>query len=189
VLGVAASRGLFVVLALVAASGLVAVRYWYPEAPTVTLARFERTYRRLKRDGWGAGRYLQTTLYGPGRVYWSLATLRPEHARRLAASSLGRYFAAATLFSVGFAVFWVPMPAFLVGVATAPVPSSRCSSRRTSGRQPPTAARGRCRPPATRPLSRPPRCSREWCCSRQSPRSGRPRSPGRCSASVSCSSA
>lgn len=48
--------------------------------------------------GWGAGRYLQTALYGPSRLYWALVTLRPGGLDRFR-TPLWRYFAALTLFT------------------------------------------------------------------------------------------
>lgn len=90
------------------------VRYWYPEPTTLSATRFLNVYRRLPRNRWGAGRYLLAIPYGPGRVYWALRSLRAGDVRRLTAAPLQRYLVAATLFSIRFAVFWAPMPAYLV---------------------------------------------------------------------------
>lgn len=111
-----AQRLLLFVLAAVAAIALVLTRAWYPERPTTEAADFRRVYRRLSRQGWGAGRYLRTVPYGPSRLYWALTSLR--QGQRSGRSSrfgpaLTRYFVAAALFSVGFAIFWGPMPAYL----------------------------------------------------------------------------
>lgn len=107
-----ALRALFAVLAVTAAVGGVLVYRRYPDPVRLSDVYFRRVYRRLSREGWGSGRVLRTVPYGPSRVYWGLATLRPERVRGLA-TPLGRYLAAVTLFSVGFAVFWGPMPAYL----------------------------------------------------------------------------
>ena len=113
-LGDAAPRPLFALLAMLAALGLGVVRYWYPEPTTLSTIRFLNVYRRMARGRWGAGRYLLAIPYGPGRVYWALRSLRIGGVRRLSTAPLQRYLAAATLFSIGFAVFWAPMPAYLV---------------------------------------------------------------------------
>ncbi len=107
-----ALRTLFALLAVGAAAGGLLVYRRYPDPVRLSEAYFRRVYRRLSRDGWGAGRVLRTVPYGPSRVYWGLATLRRGRVAELA-SPLGRYLAAVTLFSVGFAVFWGPMPAYL----------------------------------------------------------------------------
>lgn len=116
-------RPLFLLLAGLAALGFVAVRVWYPSPTTVSADRFARVYRRLSREGWGAGRYLRTIPYGSGRFYWALRSFRPDHVARLRASPLRRYLLASALFSVGFGAFWAPMPAYLVerGYAAGPV--------------------------------------------------------------------
>lgn len=107
---VAAQRLLLWALALAAAAGFALVRAWYPEPSTVSEARFRRAFRRFA-GGLGAGRYLRTLPYGPSRLYWSLSAFR---AGRFPSGPLWRYLLAATLFYVGFSVFWGPMPAFLV---------------------------------------------------------------------------
>lgn len=106
-------RLLFVALAVLAAAGVVLVYRHYPDPIRLSEAYFRRVYKRLEREGWNASRTLRTVPVGPSRVYWALATLRPDRLRTFR-SPLGRYLVAATLFSVGFAVFWGPMPAYLV---------------------------------------------------------------------------
>ncbi|MFC7070976.1 MFS transporter [Halobaculum lipolyticum] len=130
-----AQRLLFFVLAVVATAALLLARLWYPEPSTVSAERFRRVYARLSRSNWGAGRYLRASLYGPTRVYWGLRTMRsrPERDRGDAgrggrrrrgrvpnplarfAPALRRYVLAVVVFSLGFAVFWGPVPAFLAG--------------------------------------------------------------------------
>lgn len=108
-----AQRLLFLVLAATAALGLLTVRLWYPEPAVVTARRFEQVYRRLGAAGANAGRLLRTVPYGPTRAYWALRTLRPDRLRDSLRRPIRRYLLAVTLYSVGFAVFWGPMPAFL----------------------------------------------------------------------------
>ncbi|MFC7096578.1 MFS transporter [Halobaculum marinum] len=117
-------RLLFFALAVVATAALLLARLWYPEPSTVSAERFRRVYARLARSNWGAGRYLRASLYGPGRVFWGLRTARarrdgshragrsPNPLARFA-PSLQRYVLAVVVFSLGFAVFWGPVPAFL----------------------------------------------------------------------------
>ncbi|MFC7137401.1 MFS transporter [Halobaculum litoreum] len=121
-------RLLFFALAVVATVALSLARLWYPEPSTVSAERFRRVYARLARSNWGAGRYLRASLYGPTRMYWGLRTLRvrgdrsgragggrvPNPFARFA-PALRRYVLAVVVFSLGFAVFWGPVPAFLAG--------------------------------------------------------------------------
>lgn len=112
----AAQRLLFFVVAATAALGLVVVRAWYPDEPTMSARRFERVYGRLRRTRpWGAGRYVRAVPFGPNRLYWSLKSLDAEGVRtRLSSPSpLQRYLVAVTLFFVGFSVFFGPLPAYL----------------------------------------------------------------------------
>lgn len=114
----AGQRLLLLVLALTAFVAFGITRLWYPEPATVSTDRFRRVYRRLHVENWGAGRYLRTLPYGTSRIYWGLGTFHPGKLRALGdryGASLSRYLLAATLFSVGFAVFWGPMPAYLTG--------------------------------------------------------------------------
>lgn len=108
-----AQRLLFLVLAATAALGFLTVRVWYPEPVAVNARRFEQVYRRLGGAGANAGRLLRTVPYGPTRAYWALRSLRPERLRESLRRPIRRYLLAVTLYSVGFAVFWGPMPAFL----------------------------------------------------------------------------
>lgn len=111
-------RLLFLLLSVSTVVAFVLTRLWYPEPSTVSTDRFRRVYQRLSRENWGAGRYLRTLPYGTSRIYWGLTTLRPARLRALRdryGASLTRYLLATTLFSVGFAVFWGPMPAYLTG--------------------------------------------------------------------------
>lgn len=132
----AGQRLLFAVLAAVALAAALLARLWYPERPTVTAARFRRVYGRLSRSRWGAGRYLQTSLYGPSRLYWAIRTLRAGRDGRTDRGdrsrgtgggltlpsplarfdpSIRRYLRATVVFTLGFSVFWGPVPAFLAG--------------------------------------------------------------------------
>jgi predicted MFS family arabinose efflux permease len=113
------TRLLFVLLAAIAALATALAWLWYPEPTTISTSRFRRVYRRLSREGWGAGRYLRTLPYGTSRPYWALTSLRgvdPRALRRRYGGGLSRYLLAAALFSTGFAVFWGPIPAYLRAV-------------------------------------------------------------------------
>ncbi|MFB6305071.1 MAG: MFS transporter, partial [Haloferacaceae archaeon] len=117
-------RPLFPLLAGVAGLGFALVRVQYPERPTTDPARFRRAFRRMG-GGLGAGRYLRSVPYGPGRIYWAIVSARrgPREYLSRFRPELRRYLLGSTLFATGFAVFWGPMPAFLRGVplATGPV--------------------------------------------------------------------
>lgn len=119
--GASTQEPLFYVLAATAAIALVATIRWYPDRPTTTPERFDRVFHRLDRRDWGAGRFLRSTPYGSARLYWSVREwLGARRRGRRPAAGFGRplrrYLLAATLFSVGFAVFWGPMPAYLTDV-------------------------------------------------------------------------
>lgn len=109
----AAQRWLLLALAGTAGLATLLVRLWYPERATVTSRRFEQVYRRFERRGIGAGRVVRTVTFGPTRMYWSLRTLRPSRIRGALRRPIRRYLLSVALFSVGFGVFWGPMPAFL----------------------------------------------------------------------------
>lgn len=118
---VAAQELLFFLLAVSTTGALVLVRVRYPERPTTDPDRFRRVFVGLDRSNWGAGRYLRSVPYGPGRLYWTLTGLirrrRTGHSPfERFGPNLGRYLVAAALFSVGFSVFWGPMPAYLTDV-------------------------------------------------------------------------
>ncbi|MFC4359983.1 MFS transporter [Halobium salinum] len=132
----AAQRLFFYLIAAAAAAGLVVVRARYPPSPTTDPERFARVSRELHRRPWGAGRYVRTIPFGPGRVYWALRSLRSSRprdgsadrpplaaVRERLAGPLGRYLLAATLFFVGFSAFFGPLPAYLAdaGYATGEV--------------------------------------------------------------------
>jgi len=113
-------RLLFFLLAVVATAALLLARVWYPEPSTLSADRFRRLYARIPHANWGAGRYLRASLYGPARVFWALRALRTGRqtgGRRSPLArfspSLRRYVLAVVVFSLGFAVFWGPVPAFL----------------------------------------------------------------------------
>lgn len=105
--------------AAAAGAGFVLARAWYPEVPAVDDSRFRRAYRRLGRGGWGAGRVVRPMPYGLSRVYWGLRSLRKRRPGDLFAALSGplrAYLLAATVFFVGFNVFWAPVPAYLRAV-------------------------------------------------------------------------
>lgn len=191
-----ATRGLFVVLGVGTLVATLLTYRWYPDPVRLSPEQFLRVYRGISREGWGAGRYLRTLPYGPSRVYWALAELRRGRAFERFSGPLRRYFLAATLFSVGFAVFWGPMPAYLtelghgegvvfglflaanVGSAICYAPVGRASATLVGSRPPPWA-RGRCCSPWSRSSAR---CRRSRC-RRWRPVSSSSASPGRSSPS------
>ncbi|ESP87872.1 MFS transporter [Candidatus Halobonum tyrrellensis] len=109
----AGQRLLFGLLAVTAGAGLALARLWYPERPHTDPERFRRVFRRLEPRGWGAGRVLRASVYGPTRTYWSLVSLRAGNPFARLPSGLRRYLLAVGAFSVGFAVFWGPVPSLL----------------------------------------------------------------------------
>lgn len=106
---------LFPVLGVVALLGAGVVAAFYPEPSVVSVARFQRGYRRLSQGGWEGTRFLRTVPFGPGRLYWALRTLRRGRLGRGFPRPLRAYLLAVALFSTGFAAFWGPIPAFLTG--------------------------------------------------------------------------
>ncbi|QHS15934.1 MFS transporter [haloarchaeon 3A1-DGR] len=109
---------LFLVLAATSAAATLAAVRWYPERPTTSPERFARVFHRLNRTDWGAGRYLRATPYGTTRLYWGIrewvdARRRGRQPGGSFDAPLRRYLIAVALFSVGFAVFWGPMPVYL----------------------------------------------------------------------------
>jgi MFS family permease len=109
----ALQRVFFLVLATAAAVGLAIVVTYYPEQSTLSERRFLRRYTELPRRGLNAARYVRTVPFGPGRLYWAVRSIDVAEARRRFTPQLTRYLAAATLFFVGFAVFFGPLPAYL----------------------------------------------------------------------------
>jgi MFS family permease len=105
---------LFWLLAVVAALGTAATRLWYPESVGISERRFRRIYRGLDIAP-TTGRIIRSVPLGPGRAYWALTGVRRSHLGHLR-TPLWRYLGAVACFSVGFAVFWAPMPAYLTAV-------------------------------------------------------------------------
>jgi MFS family permease len=106
---------LFPVLGVVALLGAGVVAAFYPERSVVSVARFQRGYRRLSQGGWEGARFLRTIPFGPGRLYWALRTRRAGDVDLGFTHPLRVYLFAVALFSTGFAAFWGPIPAFLTG--------------------------------------------------------------------------
>jgi MFS family permease len=113
---VAAVRLFFLVAAAGALVGGLVVRVWYPPKSTLSERQFERVFRRITRGGWGAGRYVRSVPFGPGRLYWALRTVRLKTVRRRFGRRLTTYLLAVMLFFLGFSVFFGPLPAYLTGV-------------------------------------------------------------------------
>lgn len=111
---VRAQELLFVLLSVVVAVGFAIVRLRYPEPATVSIARFRRVYRRLEMSP-ASGRVMRSVLIGPSRGYWAIGGIRRDRIRRLR-TPLWTYLGAVTAFSIGFAVFWAPVPAYLTDV-------------------------------------------------------------------------
>ncbi|KAB1196547.1 MULTISPECIES: MFS transporter [Haloferax] len=100
----------------VAALGAIVVRVWYPDRPTVSSRRFARLSAGIRRQSGLIGRSVRAVPYGPSRMYWALRELDVADLRARATPVLLNYLAAATLFFVGFSVFFGPLPAYLVSV-------------------------------------------------------------------------
>jgi predicted MFS family arabinose efflux permease len=117
-LGVAVvQRSLFVVAGLVAAVGTAGASRFLPRPATHGVTR--RDVRRIlatlvlvARD-----RRDVTFFLAPNRLFWGTRSMRLR-GWRLALANTGpqtrRYFAAAALFFAGFAVFWAPLPIYLI---------------------------------------------------------------------------
>ncbi|RDZ45766.1 MFS transporter [Haloferax sp. Atlit-19N] len=111
----AVQRRFLVAAAVAAALGAVLVRVWYPERSTLSARRFARVSASIRRQSGLVGRSVRAVPYGPSRLYWALQSLDLDDLRARMSPELLRYLAAATLFFVGFSVFFGPLPAYLVG--------------------------------------------------------------------------
>ncbi|WP_411968366.1 MFS transporter [Haloferax sp. YSSS75] len=107
-------RWFLLVSAVAAAVGALIVRVWYPDRPTVSSRRFARLSAGIRRQSGLIGRSVRAVPYGPSRLYWALQELDVADLRARASPSLLSYLAAATLFFVGFSVFFGPLPAYLI---------------------------------------------------------------------------
>ncbi|WP_416839414.1 MFS transporter [Haloferax sp. DFSO52] len=107
-------RWFLVASGAVAALGALLVRVWYPDRPTVSARRFARLSAGIRRQSGLIGRSVRAVPYGPSRMYWALQELDVADLRARASPDLLRYLAAATLFFVGFSVFFGPLPAYLI---------------------------------------------------------------------------
>jgi MFS family permease len=105
---------LFWVLAGTATLGVMLTRLWYPEPVGISQRRFRHIYRGLD-IGPTTGRIMRSVPIGSGRAYWALTSIRRSHLNHLK-TPLWRYLGAVACFSVGFAVFWAPMPAYLTDI-------------------------------------------------------------------------
>ncbi|MFC7203981.1 MFS transporter [Haloferax namakaokahaiae] len=103
-----------VVSAFSALVGALVVRVWYPERPTTSPNRFARVSAAIRRPSGLIGRSVRAVPYGPSRMYWALRGMDFDALRRQTTPALRKYLAAATLFFVGFSVFFGPLPAYLV---------------------------------------------------------------------------
>jgi len=131
---IASKRLFFVASGVVTLAGIAVVLLKYPEPARISEQRFRRLSKRLSFSNGMALRGTRAVPFGPGRTYWALRNLglgrirgrnRPEQRllARLRAQFSGallRYLLAATVFFVGFSVFFGPLPAYLVdaGYAT-----------------------------------------------------------------------
>ncbi|KAB1188705.1 MULTISPECIES: MFS transporter [Haloferax] len=110
----AVQRWFLLISAVAAAVGAVLVRVWYPEHSTVSAERFARLSAGIRRQSGLIGRSVRAVPYGPSRMYWALHGLDLSELRTRVNPTLLRYLAAATLFFVGFSVFFGPLPAYLI---------------------------------------------------------------------------
>jgi MFS family permease len=112
----AAKRLFFLAGGLAALAGLFVVYARYPERPTISERRFLRLAEQFTGNG-TLGRSVRAVPYGPQRVYWALRNLRGGGRTGGLGGRfphrLTRYLLAATLFFVGFAAFFAPLPAYL----------------------------------------------------------------------------
>ncbi|MFB6136077.1 MAG: MFS transporter [Halobacteriaceae archaeon] len=108
----AAQRTLFVASAACAVAASLAARRWVPRTAhhvgrtktgrvAAALARTRRNVREVP--------FLAST----NRLYWSTRYVRPRRLAARFSPPVAAYFAAATLFSTGFAAFWAPLPLYL----------------------------------------------------------------------------
>lgn len=113
--GPAVTQVLFWVLAACAAVATVGVAASLPRPAPETHVTSERRVRRIARllASSRSGVKGTTFAFSPNRLYWTTRGLRPRRLLERLDSALATYFAAATLFFVGFAAFWAPLPLFL----------------------------------------------------------------------------
>ncbi|KAB1194548.1 MFS transporter [Haloferax sp. MBLA0076] len=110
----AVQRWFLVISAVAAGAGALLVRVWYPDQSTLSATRFARLSAGIRRQSGLIGRSVRAVPYGPSRMYWALQGLDIGDLRSRVGPTLLSYLAAATLFFVGFSVFFGPLPAYLV---------------------------------------------------------------------------
>ena len=81
-----------------------------PEAHVTSEHRVRRIARLLASSRGGVKG--ATFAFSPNRLYWTTRNINPRKLAGRFDAALGTYFAAATLFFVGFAAFWAPLPLF-----------------------------------------------------------------------------
>lgn len=81
-----------------------------PEAHVTSERRVRRIARLLSSSRGGVKG--ATFAFSPNRLYWTTRNIHPRQLVGRFNPALATYFAAATLFFVGFAAFWAPLPLF-----------------------------------------------------------------------------
>ncbi|SEO68975.1 Predicted arabinose efflux permease, MFS family [Halogranum amylolyticum] len=111
----AVTETLFWLLAACAAVAVVTAAGSLPRPAPDGHVTGERRARRIARllSSSRSGVKGTTFVFAPNRLYWSTRGIRPRRLLERLDPALATYFAAATLFSVGFAAFWAPLPLFL----------------------------------------------------------------------------
>lgn len=105
--------------ALVVAAVLLAT--CYPARPTTTPKEFVETFAEKEQTDWGSSRFVRAIPYGQTRLYWTItayAAIKREGREpfRSFDDQLQRYLIATLLFFAGFAVFWAPLPAYIIDI-------------------------------------------------------------------------
>lgn len=113
--GDAVTRTLFWVFAACATVAAVGAVRSLPRPESAAHDTSERRTRRIARllASSRSGVKGSTFVFSPNRLYWTTRQIRPRRLVDRVDSALATYFVAATLFSVGFAAFWAPLPLFL----------------------------------------------------------------------------
>jgi MFS family permease len=109
------TRTLFWLLAACAAVATVGAAMSLPRPRAETHVTSERRVRRIARllSSSRSGIKGTTFVFSPNRLYWTTRGFHPQRFAERFTPALATYFVAATLFFVGFAAFWAPLPLFL----------------------------------------------------------------------------
>ena len=106
---------LFWLSAAAALAGALLAARWLPRETTVRPERLDARPALLALIDRGAGRYVRTVPFATTRLYWALRSVAGGRPQRRLPGRLKAYLLAVGVFSVGFSVFWGPLPAYLSG--------------------------------------------------------------------------